>query len=84
MPADATTRNLATELRALRSGEAGPVCGGDNGFEEGRAPFATGSRDDQRFSDSLRLQRTFALIESEPDRQLLLKIAELLASASRR
>ena len=79
MTADAHTTNLATDMRALRSGQHDRDPGNGTGLEEGGTPFVTASQDSQRFAESLRLQRAFALIDNEANRRLVLEYAEQIA-----
>ena len=80
LTADDLADKLRERLRGLR-----PLSPMDqNGFAEASSPFAGVSQDDLRFSESVRLARTFAAIAQPEDRQLLLEIAELIAKSSSR
>ncbi len=73
----------ATLLSRLRELGMDAVAPGFNapGFNESGTAFETTSRDVQRFTEGVRLARSFAAIEGSEDRQLLLEIAARLANS---
>ena len=69
-------------LETAAAGEPADAPGFDeHGFDEHGAPFVTHSRDAQRFAESVRLARAFAMIENPEERAKVLDLAERLASS---
>jgi hypothetical protein len=84
VPMPLTPDDLADKLRQRLRGLQPLIVPVQNGFAEAPSSFAGISQDDQRFTESVRLARTFAAIAQPEDRQLLLEIAELIAKSSSR